>query len=257
MALDRLNDDLNIVQALDDEPNDVGGLTAGELKAKFDAAGLVIKDFLNNTLLPQLEAAGVLSLIRHGSDDCKYIRLNGDGAIEVSGDGAAWSVTGSSGHKIYDKDGNFVAQRARMKFANSVVTDDGTYTVVNGIKGDKGDKGDTGETGRTATLSIGTVTTGAEGSAVVITNAGTAQDAVWNISIPKGDKGAAWYPTLDSLGNLTFALTDTSTPPPSYNIRGPQGPQGVQGLQGAAGSQGPQGIQGPVSYTHLTLPTIA
>ncbi len=49
-----LEDDLDIVQKLDDEPNDVGGLTAAELKAKFDEAGNIIKEFLNKTLLPQL-----------------------------------------------------------------------------------------------------------------------------------------------------------------------------------------------------------
>jgi hypothetical protein len=38
MALTSLTDNLNIVSALDDEPNDVGGLSATELKAKFDAA---------------------------------------------------------------------------------------------------------------------------------------------------------------------------------------------------------------------------
>ena len=44
--------DLDIIQKLDDEPNDVGGLTAAELKAKFDEAGNIIKDYINNTLLP-------------------------------------------------------------------------------------------------------------------------------------------------------------------------------------------------------------
>ena len=38
MALTEFQDDLNIIQKLDDEPNDVGGLTAAELKAKFDEA---------------------------------------------------------------------------------------------------------------------------------------------------------------------------------------------------------------------------
>ena len=31
-----LEDDLDNIQKLDDEPNDVGGLTAAELKAEFD-----------------------------------------------------------------------------------------------------------------------------------------------------------------------------------------------------------------------------
>ena len=84
-----------------------------------------------------------------------------------------------------------------------MVSDDGTYTIVNGIKGDKGDKGDTGATGAKGD-------TGLKGD--------------------KGDTGSAWYPSVDGLGNITFALSETATPPPIYNIRGPQGPQGVQGL---------------------------
>jgi hypothetical protein len=38
IELTRLTDDLNVIQKLDDEPNDVGGLSAAELKAKFDEA---------------------------------------------------------------------------------------------------------------------------------------------------------------------------------------------------------------------------
>ena len=47
MAFTRSTDDLNIIAALNDEPNDVGGLTAAELKAKFDAASLALQTFIN------------------------------------------------------------------------------------------------------------------------------------------------------------------------------------------------------------------
>lgn len=218
MALTKLNKDMNIVSALDDQPNDVGGLTAAELKAKFDEGGNAIKLYLNGTLIAELENLGVNEIVRYKNSGVKYLRLNTDNVIETSPDGTTWQASGSSGHVIYDKDGVAKAQRSRLKFAGSEVTDDGTYTIVQGIKGDKGEKGDKGDTGSTGA-------TGATGA--------------------KGDKGSAWYPALDSLGNLTFALSDTETPPPVYNIRGPQGPQGVQGLQGAAGARGPQGIQGP------------
>ena len=49
-----LDGDLNIIQALDDEPNDVGGLTSDELKAKFDEAGNTIKTYINETLIPEI-----------------------------------------------------------------------------------------------------------------------------------------------------------------------------------------------------------
>lgn len=46
--------DMDIIQKLDDEPNDVGGLTAAELKAEFDKAGNLIKSYINETLLPSI-----------------------------------------------------------------------------------------------------------------------------------------------------------------------------------------------------------
>lgn len=170
----------------------------------------------HNKLIDALVALGVEQLIQYGSENIKYIRLNADEHIEVSSDGATWTEVASSGHLIYDAAGQQMPQRSRLKFGGaSVVTDDGTYTIVSGVKGDKGDtgaKGDKGEKGDTG---------------------------------DQGPRGAAWYPAVDGLGNLTFVLSETATPPPAYNIRGPQGPQGVQGLQGAAGATGPQGIQGP------------
>lgn len=54
LVIPGLDDDLNIIQKLDDEPNDVGGLTAAELKAKFDAAGNTIKRYINGELLPAI-----------------------------------------------------------------------------------------------------------------------------------------------------------------------------------------------------------
>lgn len=52
MEIQLLDGDLNIIQKLDDEPNDVGGLTSAELKAKFDESGNIIKKYINETLIP-------------------------------------------------------------------------------------------------------------------------------------------------------------------------------------------------------------
>ena len=52
LEIQLLDGDLNIIQKLDDEPNDVGGLTSAELKAKFDESGNIIKKYINNTLIP-------------------------------------------------------------------------------------------------------------------------------------------------------------------------------------------------------------
>lgn len=58
-----------------------------------------------------------------------------------------------------------------------------------GPKGDPGPKGADGKDGTAATIKIGTVTTSAPGTNVKVTNTGTANEAVFNFSIPKGEKG--------------------------------------------------------------------
>lgn len=101
---------------------------------------------------------------------------------------------------------------------------DGIYTLLGqkgdtGEKGDKGDKGDTGEKGDAAEIFVGsTITTDPETYATV-TNAGTTKTAVFNFTIPRGDKG-------------------------EKGEKGEQGLQGVQGPQGVQGIQGPQGEVG-------------
>ena len=68
MTITLLDGDLNIIAGLDDEPNDVGGLTAAELKAKFDQAGNTIKTYLNGTLVPELLAADATEQARAAAE---------------------------------------------------------------------------------------------------------------------------------------------------------------------------------------------
>ena len=75
---------------------------------------------------------------------------------------------------------------------------------LQGEQGEKGEKGDTGaqgpegpqgatgpqgEPGDAATISVGTVTTLPAGSNATVTNAGTAQEAIFNFGIPRGEDG--------------------------------------------------------------------
>lgn len=220
MSIQKFEKNMNIVAALDDEPNDVGGLTSAELKAKFDEGGNSIQTYINNVLLPALESLGVETTVQLPANSAgfKYMRLNADKVLEVSADGATWQATGSSGHLIMDKDGNTLPQRSRMKFANSVVTDENGVTVVTGIKGDRGDTGATGPQG------------------------------VQGIQGVKGDRGYVLVPAIDDDGIISWSIQEpTNTVPASRNIRGPQGIQGIQGPkgdQGETGATGPQGIQG-------------
>lgn len=68
IAVDPITADLDIIQKLDDEPNDVGGLSAAELKAKFDEAGNTIKDFINESLIPQVVGADATEAVRKANE---------------------------------------------------------------------------------------------------------------------------------------------------------------------------------------------
>lgn len=52
MAIPTLNDNLNIIAGLGDNPNTDNNLTADELKERFDAAPLIIQKFINDILVP-------------------------------------------------------------------------------------------------------------------------------------------------------------------------------------------------------------
>lgn len=216
MAIEKFNKNMAIIAALDDEPNDVGGMTSAELKNKFDEGGKALQTYMNETLIPALENLGVETavLLPQNEAGFKYIRLNSDKVLEVSTDGKVWQATGSSGHLIIGPDGQALPQRSRMQFTNGTVTDQNGVTVITGVKGDKGEKGDKGDTGDT----------GATGA--------------------QGPVGPAIVPSVDINGVMSFSLQNVTSPPQSVNVRGPQGPQGVQGEQGAQGARGPQGIQG-------------
>ncbi len=80
-------------------------------------------------------------------------------------------------------------------------------TGATGSAGGTGPQGDPGDDGEAATIEVGNVTTGAAGTSATVTNVGTAQEAVFDFVIPRGNTG-----------------TTGGT--------GPQGPQGDPGSDG-------------------------
>lgn len=59
MAIPNMTEDLKIIQGLSDLPNSEDGLTADELKEKFDHAALAIQTYINTILIPGLTAAQI------------------------------------------------------------------------------------------------------------------------------------------------------------------------------------------------------
>lgn len=60
--------DTQIIQALDDEPNDVGGLSAQELKERFDHVGNELKEYINGALVPAVLANGLTEQARQEAE---------------------------------------------------------------------------------------------------------------------------------------------------------------------------------------------
>lgn len=54
MAIPTFDADLNIISALDDQPNATGGMTAAELKQQFDMLALTVQSYINEVLVPTL-----------------------------------------------------------------------------------------------------------------------------------------------------------------------------------------------------------
>lgn len=54
MAIPMMEEDVEVISKLGDTPGSDDGLTAQQLKGRFDLAGVRIKNFINNTLIPHL-----------------------------------------------------------------------------------------------------------------------------------------------------------------------------------------------------------
>lgn len=82
LEVEYLNGDLNIIQKLDDEPNDVGGLTSAQLKAKFDEAGNTIKTYINDTLIPAILADDATEAAREAAEQERVTAEQGRASAE-------------------------------------------------------------------------------------------------------------------------------------------------------------------------------
>ena len=83
---------------------------------------------------------------------------------------------------------------------------------IQGEQGERGVQGAQGPAGNAATITIGSVTTSAPGTAATVTNRGTSSAAVLDFVLPKGKDGADGGVTVDD------ALSSTSTNPVQNNV---------------------------------------
>ena len=136
------------------------------------------------------------------SDNIPYIRLNNNKVIETSTDGVTWEATGPVGHLIVKSDGTLMAQRDRLKFNNTVITDSPATneTIIQGITGPQGIQGPPGPQGEPGI---------------------------------QGPLGPAIIPSVDQIsGIMSFSVGEPGVIPSPVNVRGPQGPPGEKGEPG-------------------------
>lgn len=57
--ISKMTDNVNVIAGLNSRPNLRDGLTDEELKAKFDEAATLIKEYINNVLIPDIEAKNI------------------------------------------------------------------------------------------------------------------------------------------------------------------------------------------------------
>ena len=120
MSLPKMTTAVDNISKLDTRPNAVNGLTADELKAKFDKAPEDIKTFLNERLIPEMETA-----LKNNKGE------KGDpGAKGDKGDPGAAGPQGPKGDK-----------------GDPFTYADFTAAQLAALKGDKGDPGEKGDPG--------------------------------------------------------------------------------------------------------------
>ena len=117
-----LTDDLDIIQALEDLPNDTGTppLSAAELKEKFDTAGNLIKTYINTVLLPEIvaELAAKMAAPDDYGVDGQYLQSNGDGTVDVS------DYIGVANHILGNTPAGFNARAADVNNDNVIDVSD-------------------------------------------------------------------------------------------------------------------------------------
>ena len=267
LAIPAFEEDVDVIQKLDDEPNDVGGLTAAELKAKFDEAGNRIKTYLNETLLPSIsetiaeaekraeaEAARVLAEEQRAAAEQERVSAEAEReqaeAERRAGEAARVSA---EEERAADETARKEAEAARaLAEQNRVDTDNGI--VAQATK---------------AAEDAETAKDNAEKAAETASSAAIHQPVVgdnqnwwtWNIAAgayeDTGIYAAGHSPYIGNNGNWWIGAEDTGVaatgPQGPQGIAGPAGPQGIQGIQGQAGlagSDGQDGVDGKSAYQY-------
>ena len=249
LAIPAFEEDVDVIQKLDDEPNDVGGLTAAELKAKFDEAGNRIKTYLNETLVPSIsetvaeaeerakaEAARVLAEEQRAAAEQERV------SAEAEREQAEAERRAGEAARVSAEEERAAAETARKEAeAARALAEQNRVDTDNGIVAQATKAAEDAETAKD----------NAEKAAETASSAAIHQPIVgdnqnwwtWNIAdgayVDTGIYAAGHSPYIGNNGDWWIGAEDTGVA-----ATGPQGAQGIQGIQGQAGPAGSDGQDG-------------
>ena len=125
MALTEYTGDTNYISALDDLPNDVGGLTAEQLKAVFDQFGTEFKAWFNGTHLADIDGNLPNRNILHNWD----FAVNQRGVTSFSGAYGPDRWSSANGFDVYNRYIQATGASTLIQLIERGVVKAGTYTM--------------------------------------------------------------------------------------------------------------------------------
>ena len=274
LVIPELDEDLDVIQKLDDEPNDVGGLTASELKAEFDKAGNIIKDYINNELRPKLSGTIAEEEERENAEAERVQAEQGRVTAEKGrvtaeqgrvtaeqGRASAETLRGKAetdradaeDERVSAEEGRVSAEQARVLAEQGRVSAEQERVQAEKEREDAEQAREDATTGIVAQATIQ-----AQAAAQSAADAAAARDAIVDLEVDSTELPAGSTPTVTksttSTGNVLLTFGQVPGPQGVQGQTGPQGPagpqgdpgpRGPQGIKGDPGDTGPQGLQGP------------
>lgn len=100
MSYSKLTEDLNVISGLSVRPNAVEGMSAAQLRAKFDEAANKIKGYLNDTLIPELEEEAAIPAVGEAALPVAQGATADGVAYVAEGEGLPVVAPGSNGSHV-------------------------------------------------------------------------------------------------------------------------------------------------------------
>lgn len=267
LVIPEMEEDLNVIQKLDDEPNDVGGLTASELKAKFDEAGNIIKNYINLTLLPAISDTVAEEEERADAEaervDAENARVTAEtGRVEAEEDrvSAETARVTAEETRTEAEETRVSAEEARADNEDARVLAEQARVKAEQARVSAEEEREEAEAARenATTGIVAQATLQAQAAAQSAAEAEAARDAIVDLEVASTELPAGSTPTVTKsttgTGNVLLTFGQVPGPQGAQGQTGPQGPvgpqgdpgpQGPQGIKGDPGDTGPQGLQGP------------